>query len=283
MATTPFRQHHTPAPVSSPLLRQLCAEWVTLNGSTETAAAVIRWADQHDAFTGLSTPGAIVDHIDRSPRAVKDGLVRALLELLHAGDQLAGRVLLQAMLPCLTDLAGRTRSPRREAGYEENLQRALVEFWAVISRPRRLDRPGVAARLWLDTLNQVTEHTRSRDAWERTHLDREVSSTENTAGSEQDSPAVDLVGVAGELDPDAGLEQLLVWACRSGVLTVDEGRFLAQVYLSGDADQKETAERLGLSHAVVRKRVSRLRHVLVDAVVREVSSAVDVAGLQLAS
>ncbi|MDP3893619.1 hypothetical protein [Nocardioides sp.] len=269
--------------MSSPLLRQLCEEWVTLNESPRTAAAVSRWAEQHDAFTGLSTPGAIVDHIDRSTRPVKDGLVRALLELLHDGDQLAGRVLLQAMLPCLTDLAGRTRSQRREAGYEENLQRALAEFWAVISRPRRLDKPGVAARLWLDTLNRVTEHTRSRDAWERTQLDHEVCTTENTAGQEQESSAVDLVGVAGELDPDAGLEQLLVWACRSGVLTVDDGRFLAQVFLSGDVDQKQTAERLGLSHAMVRKRVSRLRHALVDAVVGEVSPTPDAVGLQLAS
>lgn len=274
-----FRHHEAPAPMASPLLRQLCQEWVEVHASSEALAAMSAWAETHPAMAGLKTPGELVDRIDAASRPDKDAILHALLELLQDGEKLAGRVLLQAMLPAVCDLTRRCPSPRGEnAGYEENLHRVLAEFWTVVSQPRRLARPGVAGRLVLDTLNRVTRHRRSSDAWEgHTRYLQDGYDTVATAATE---PALQLVtddscttSVLEDLDPAGGLLELLIWARRTGVLTGSDAGFLSQVFLSGDADQKVTAERLGLPHAGVRQRVTRLRTRLVEAVVAEATSA----------
>jgi hypothetical protein len=258
----PFRQHDSVQGMRSPFLRQLCEEWVELNASSHVSDDLARWALDHPVLEGLSTPGDVVDRIDQAPKAGKDAVLRALLALYLQGEQLAGRILVQQMLPCITDLVRRCLPPRGVTSYEENIQRAIVEFWDVISRPRELPGPGVAGRLWLDTLKQLTSHRRSHDAWEAhtTYEDDQSVHNQQLHLTATDRPVVD------EYDPEADLLDLLVAARSDGTLSDAEVKFLVDVYLSPGRTLSEAADRLGLTPAAVRKRCSRLKGRLVDAV-----------------
>lgn len=280
--SAPFRQHDgVTVPWASPLLRQLCEEWVELNHSPAASAAAQEWSSRG----GLDgqTVGAIIDGIDLAPAPVKDTAIHALLDRHVAGDRVAGRVLLQAMLPGLVDLARRGRAPRSEASFDDQVQRAVTEFWGVISLERHLAVDGIAGRLLLDTLNRFSSHRRSRDAWEehtsfswndwegadeivageigRQLVTREAAETEQL-----------LAAAAGELDPSGDLIQLLAWARVEGAIDDDEVDLLVEVYLCGDRDLKQTALRLGVPHATLRKRVSRTRQALAQAVRAETAA-----------
>jgi hypothetical protein len=281
---TLFHQHTTVPALASLLLRQLCQEWVDLNASPDANAAVSRWGHGQPALAGMHSPGAVVDLIDDSPQPVTDRILRALLQLLHGGDQLAGRVLLQAMLPCLTNMARRCRPPRDVSGPDEQLQRAVTEFWSVIARPRPLPRRGIAGRLQLDTLKRFTRHRRSHDAWEEhtTYQDESEYQLELPAGQDADPAAppdlhlvLDNPGRATGYDPDRGLYELVVNARATGVLTAEEAQFLVDVYLVPDGEQNlaGVARRRGLSPAAVRQRCSRIRARLVAAVVDDLADS----------
>lgn len=282
--SAPFRQHDAvTVPWASPLLRQLCEEWVVLNHSPIANAAARAWA-----LLDAPTVGAVVDGIDRAETGVKDASIHALLELHRDGDRVAGRVLLQAMLPGLVDLARRGRAPRSETSFDDQVQRAVTEFWGVISLERNLAVHGVAGRLLLDTLNRFSSHRRSSDAWEEHtwyypdwDTDGEGSwESERVAGtigrsivSQEAAEAEQVIStLTGELDPSGDLIQLLAWARVEGAIDDDEVNLLVEVYLCGDRDLKQTALRLGLPHATLRKRVSRTRQALAEAVRAETAA-----------
>lgn len=280
--SAPFRQHDVvTVPWASPLLRQLCEEWVELNHSPAASAAAQGWCSR----SGLNgqTVGAIIDGIDRAPAPAKDSAIQALRGMHLAGDRIAGRVLLQAMLPGLVGLARRGRAPRSETSFDDQVQRAVTEFWGVISLERDLAVDGIAGRLLLDTLNRFSSHRRSADAWEehtsfswnawegadeivaggigRQLVTREAAETEQL-----------LAAAAGELDPSGDLNQLLAWARVEGAIDDHEVDLLVEVYLCGDRDLKQTALRLGVPHATLRKRVSRTRQALAQAVRAETAA-----------
>jgi hypothetical protein len=278
---TLFHQHTTVPALASLLLRQLCREWVDLNASPGASAAVSRWGHAEPVLAGLDSPGAVVDLIDGSPQTIADRILRALLRLLHDGDQLAGRVLLQAMLPCLTNMARRCRPPRDVSGPDEQLQRVVTEFWSVIARTRPLPRRGIAGRLQLDTLKRFTRHRRSHDAWEDHTTYQDEYQLELPAGQDADPAArphpqlvADKAGEATGYDPDCGLYELVVNARATGVLSVEEAQFLVDVYLVPDSEQNlaGAARRLGLTPAAVRQRCSRIRGRLVAAVVDDLTA-----------
>lgn len=270
-ATNWFRQHETAPALTSALLRQLCEEWTLLNASFVINDELLAWAQTYSCLEGLSSPGAVVDHIDQAAKPAKDEIMRALLALLLNGSQLAGRVLLQAMLPALCDLAARHLAPRSESGHDESLQRVITEFWSVIVRDRQLPRPGVAGRLWMDTLKQVTSHRRSSDAWEEHTWYSDDQDHEDTADVSAAQEVVAASGVEGGFSAEGDLLQLLVSARDAGVLSAEETRFLAEVYHSPTkgATLANAAQRMGMPAATLRQRCNRLKNRLVAAVLAE--------------
>jgi hypothetical protein len=272
-----FTQHDVAPILASPLLRKLCENWASLNASPAAGTTVRRWAETHPALDGLGTPGDVVDHIAASDPAAKDQSLRALLALVQDGERLAGEILIQTMLPLLTEMPKSIRSPRGEESYEEMLQRVLAEFWEVIVQPRQLRRPGVAGRLRMDTLHRVTAHRRSRDIWEehvcyddeRLACRPSAGDPAGSGGPAQLQPILDATR-HGELDPGGDLAGLLLWMRDTGEFSRDDARFLGEVYLIAGGDQKAAAQRLGLSHAATRQRLSRLRDRLCAAVAAEV-------------
>lgn len=280
---TPFFEHHQISALDHSLLAQLCREWVSLNADPDSCAAISSWGPEQPALTGFDTPGAVLDELvdGASPERV-DAIAHGLLERVRAGDQLAGRVLLQSMLPCLVNVARRSMPPRG-TDHDEQLQRVLAEFWSVIGRPTSLPHQRVLARLQLDTLHRASSHRRSSDAWEehttyQEHTDHEQQLPEQTssdpAGQAQLRLVVDNSPAPAQVsfDPEAGLYELVVSARAAGVITPAEAQFLVDVYLNGSAEENtlaDAARRMGLAHTAVRQRCTRLRSKLVDAVLSD--------------
>ena len=101
-----FRQHDVaPADVVSPLYRQLTQEWAELHVTPSTPATVRRWGRAEKALAGFAMPGQIVDAIDAAGHDRTNELLLALIRLFQRGHQLAGRVVLQALLPKLAKTA----------------------------------------------------------------------------------------------------------------------------------------------------------------------------------
>ncbi|MGH3998359.1 MAG: hypothetical protein ACRDTJ_12945, partial [Pseudonocardiaceae bacterium] len=270
-----FNRQHTSAPaVTCPLLRQLCENWVSTNTDPTAIEAVRRWA--HDdtyagTLRGLDSPGEIVDHIAASTPVVKDDVLRTLLTLVQDGERLAGEILLHTMLPALTRMPMRIQSPRGEDDYEETLQRILAEFWDVISTPRNISSSGVAGRLQMETLHQVTAHRRSKDVWEE-HVAYNEDVWEDQSDQDKACPTGTPVDdstpapLYDELDPDSDIVGLLRSMLASGDFSMEETRLLTEVYVISGGNQREAAARLGISYAATRQRLTRLRNRLCAAV-----------------
>ena len=236
-----FRQHASVGvPPASALLRQLCEEWTALHSSDHARATISTWSADGSFPVQVHSPGALVDLIDAASGQATDDILRALLALMQDGERLAGRILLQSMLPCLSELPRSCTAPRGETTYEESLQRVVAEFWAVIAKPRTLTHSNVAGRLRMDTLHGVTSHRRSADAWEdHTDLtDAGDGQDLDTSPALHDSTLIEDVAIEADtfadLEPDATLKEVLVVAYRTRTLNLEETRFLGEVYFGGD-------------------------------------------------
>lgn len=123
------------AQVASQLFGQLIDERIGLNQTRSTAAELERWAGLEPILAGYTWPADIVDAIDAAQNTAKDAMLLALLRPAQSGHQLAGRVLLQQMLPSIGKLT--TTSPSqpttdlRWAGDRHHI--AVAEFWDLIS------------------------------------------------------------------------------------------------------------------------------------------------------
>lgn len=265
-----FRAHETiPTGIDSALFRRLIGEWVTLHELPSTATTLRGWGRLEPVLAGHERPGGLVDAIDAAPPAHEDALLLALLRLTQDGHQLAGRIIVHAMLPKIAHMATRTATTgTSEAWAEDRRHRAVAELWAVIATYPLQRRPHkVAGNLALNTLHRLTARRPS-------------------AGTEIPTDPLNLPTVAiadadrapGGLNADADLAQLLIWATRHGIITGEDARLLTLVYSPDDTvagpRSDAAARRLGLTPAAVRQRCARTRRRLADAVRAELSDAV---------
>ena len=123
-------------------LDQLAADWAYQ--LAHGAEAVQGWAHRRPALTGCDGLAGVLERIAVEP----DAALAALLAEDAAGCPLAGRVVLQTMLPKLLRMA--RRDPY--AGLDDY----LAQLWLVIRRYPLARRPRrIAANLSLDTLKGV--------------------------------------------------------------------------------------------------------------------------------
>lgn len=272
-----FRCHHAlPAEaVTSALYRQLVAEWVELHGSPSVRRTLARWVRRHPVLSGLADPGAIVDHVDAAGPDTCDEVMIALLELAQAGQQLAGRVLLQMMLPALECLTRRTRGGSTDATWAEDQRHIVVaEFWGVITAyPVGRRRQKVAANLQKETLRAVVQP--------RAHRVEEVLTDEplGTIGTDAFvDRIVDPIGI------ESSIEEVVGWALDRAIVTAAEADLLLRLCRSDqlNGSHPAVAAELGCSPAALRQRSSRAKRKLVDGV-REQLLGIDVAGQRRAS
>ena len=124
------------------IINALDQEWCELvNGRSET---VIRWAARHPVLA----PCQSLTEVLTVARLNSDPVLAALLTELSAGDRLAGRVVLQALLGRMVRMA--QRDPR------SSVDDYLACLWCVINGYPLERRPArIAANLSMDTLNAV--------------------------------------------------------------------------------------------------------------------------------
>jgi hypothetical protein len=257
-----YRQHdRITGPYSTTLQQQVAEEWVRLNQDPTMASLLARWARRCPAMVGMSRPADIVDAIDAGCPQVKDELLLALVELFQSGQQLAGRVALQAMLPKLGGYAFRGSS----AELDERFQAVLCEFWEVlIDYPAERRTAKVAANLSMETWHRLTRSARPPEV----PLDPQVlSAVVPAAGTSSLTPG---------LGVDCDLDQLLTWAVQAEVISTPDAELLARVYLDQpeargtardvSAGYRDHAVRTGTSAAALRQRAHRAKQRLAAAV-----------------
>lgn len=271
-----YRQHdQVTGPHSSALQHQVAQEWVRLNRDTSVSLVLTRWALRHSALAGMARPADVVDAIDAAPPAGKDELLRALVELFQAGEQLAGRITLQAMLPKLSHYAFRTGIIGRvEARPDDRFQVVICEFWEVLSRfplDRRSAR--MAANLAMETLHRLTRMAQPVELPVDPSAMSEMAEPDAGRWRRVGQPAV----VTSQApDPDGDLDALLVWAVGQRAITAEDARLLATVYRDGNgpgemaqgvsAGYRARSATTGQSPAALRQRARRARQRLAAAV-----------------
>jgi len=263
-AATPFRRAgEQTVPLRDPFFRDLVEDWDRLGSMTSTWTRLLkRWARTQPSLIGISGPDEILYRIDHGTVADKDAILLALVTLTQQGQQLAGRVVLQAMLPKLCRMLNRTRPRGDDWAKQLDDQRhtAIAVFWEILATypvQRRPER--VAANLALDTLHELTKPAR-RPVVEFPVTDDELGRHPQPTSDPDEGP--------GTLHPDCDLLEVVAWAVDMTAISPDEARLLVTVYVpeKGRLDYAAAAQDLGLSLTALRQRCSRARRRLIDAV-----------------
>lgn len=226
---------------SSGIVDALNHEW--LGFDRDQAGTVRSWAGRHEVFARCRSVDDVLDVVRRPVTA--DTALHALLAEAAAGEQLAGRVVLQSMIGRMVQMAHRDV----RAGVDDY----VAALWCEIrTYPLALRPVRIAANLALDTLKSVHRDHRwlvrgEVTTWppgelldELCHLagERASSGTGGVAGAEAEAQAVIATGRTLELIDEAA------------------GSILTSVYLEG-LTGAEAAERHHTSAGSIRVRCSR--------------------------
>jgi hypothetical protein len=136
---------------------QLDCEWPRL-ARTDVARALPRWQESHPELRRFATPGRLLRFLHSAPAEQTDAPLLALLELA-LDDRLAGRTLLQVLLPALKTRADRIVYPSQLR--EEVWELLLYSAWeAICCYPLERRRVRVAANLVLEVVHRTTRELR---------------------------------------------------------------------------------------------------------------------------
>lgn len=135
-------------------------EWAALQDDDEVSAVCRGWAGRHAVLAGCVRPEEVRARVRDAP----DAVLLALLEKVASGDVLAGRVVLQALLPKVVRMAALDPAAR--------VDDYVTALWCEIAAyPVARRRTAVAANLALDTLKAVHRERRpARDVVMPPHL-----------------------------------------------------------------------------------------------------------------
>ena len=228
------------APTSRPfwIIDALNAEWDQLSGLREP---VNQWRGAHPDLAGCACVadvlGAVATDADR--------VLAALIEETAGGDVLAGRVVLQAMLGKVVNMARQDR--------HASVDSYVAAMWCRIATYPLRDRPrSIAANLALDVLKTVQRETR----WSRSGSEVAlVSSVESMDYLHHRSVARNGLDPAEQVSSltAAGVIQL---AAEMGLVDTPSREVLTTVYAEG-LSGRDAAARHRTSPAMIRYRCSR--------------------------
>jgi DNA-directed RNA polymerase specialized sigma24 family protein len=221
------------------VVEALDREWRELD--LRHPGTVSRWAGRHDA---LAT-GRSFDDVLSAARLYSDPVLGALLTEASRGDQLAGRVVLQALIGRMVRMA--QRDPR--AGIDDYLAR----LWSAIGNYPLERRPArIAANLSMDTLKAVSQEHRWMGRgdvmlWPSSELLDELLPPAGPDGSRYDSPQ--------PVDMEA--RRVLEAGILLGLIDDSAVALLRSVYVDG-MTSIEAARRFNTSAGMVRARCSNV-------------------------
>lgn len=226
------------APVDPVPLARLEREWQALAGG-RLAARFRAWAELEPALAAFASPRALLRFL-RSPGANpddKDAALAALLARARA-EPLAGRVVLEAILPGLKGVAGRLL--RDPAEREELWALLFACAWEQIASYPLEQRPcRLAANLLLDTLHATGAG-----------LDRERRQRAELAAEQP------LFGLPTGLGPSGDLEALLARAAAAGAISSEEAGLILETRIDGRPLAALAAEK-GLAYNTLKLRRQR--------------------------
>jgi hypothetical protein len=218
------------------VLGRLNAEWAVLADDPGASDACGRWARATPTLTGCRTLGEVLAAVPADP----DAVLAALLGAAVAGETLAARVVLQAMLGKVVRMA--RGDPRATVDDYVAVLWCVVATYPLAARPHR-----VAANLALDTLKAVR---------------REASPGERAFGPDAVARLLDRPAGAG-LEPAARVTAagVIGTAEQRQLLDLATGAVLRTVYVDG-LPGGAAARRHRTSPNALRVRCSRAVRVL---------------------
>jgi DNA-directed RNA polymerase specialized sigma24 family protein len=221
------------------VVEALDREWRELD--LRHPGTVSRWAGRHDALA----PYRSFDDLLSAARHYSDPVLGALLTEASRGDQLASRVVLQALIGRMVRMAQRDPG----ASIDDYLARlwCAIESYPLERRPAR-----IAANLSMDTLKAVSrEHRRMGRGdvtlWPSSELLEELLPPASLDGSRYDS--------AQPVDMEA--RRVLEAGSLLGLIDDSAVALLRSVYVDG-MTSIEAARRFNTSAGMVRARCSKV-------------------------
>lgn len=214
----------------SAVLNGLDAEWRRLARSPQARRALIRWRVTHPAFVGVDDFDQLLDRRQKDPDAAQELL--SALATLAPDDELAARVLLQAMVPGLVRLS-------LTAGYGDwdSLDEMLALAWERIRTYPTTRHGSVAANVQWDVRKQYRRHCEVDQPFRRHHRD---PVTDHSAPQTDEAIAERLTATPSA--EDEALERLalddlvgvLVDCQRQGVISEPVLRLIVQTRIVGE-------------------------------------------------
>jgi hypothetical protein len=230
------------------LLEALDREWCELVRCHRAAATC--WASRHEVLAVCRS----LDDVLSLTKLNSDAILAALLTEVSTGDQLAARVVLQALLGRMVRMA--QRDPR------SSLDDYLARLWCVINSYPLSRRPvRIAANLSLDTLKAVSEDQR----WLRRG---DVLLLPSTESFEQLLEPAALDGSPCDSPTPVDIEVRQVLEASSSLQLIDDFdvSLLQTIYADGMSGS-QAARRLHTTSGTVRVRCSKaLRRLAAHAV-----------------
>lgn len=225
----------------------LNADWDYVRSAPSSHARLRHWARSHPALAGHRDLEAILEAIHANPNPP----MVALISAHQAGDPLAGRVLLQAMIGRLVRAA---RYARVGADYRcfddssdkfrERAQITVAAFMNVLATVPTTGR-NLPASLYLRTLDAVTREGQCPDIVPIP--DTVYDGTTNLAVADPYTPEKATVDV----------DTVLSWAATEGQISDADLTLIRRCYVSDGEDWKTIADDLNITYATLRKRASR--------------------------
>lgn len=245
-------------PPTTGILGELEAEWDQLGPSTPPELIV--WRKDPGPLCAARDLEHALSIIWASP----DAALTTLIGAAQAGDQLAGRVIIQAFLPRARRLVAKVGKSAPQLHAEAALN-AIEALWELIAtypldrRPRR-----IASNIALDLLKRISnDRYRGRDLWSKDGANRPLLSIErprsHASGTVEYLPELDEAATMPSIDDE--LAELLQLATDTGVITTGQAELLHDCYAT-TRSSAEIAESLGIAQTALRHRTEAARRAL---------------------
>jgi DNA-directed RNA polymerase specialized sigma24 family protein len=212
------------------------------------------WRVEDATLIPFGDPDALLAFLHRQgPPDVKDAVLLALL-VRAPREQLAGRVVLQAMLPGLKSLS--SRLARSVVSFEELWQILFACLWErIVTYPVERRPSRVAANLLRDTLKRTLAELR-REA-------NALGQLTELSLDDLDDLLGEPHGTGEEADGSVEPEAVLRHAIAAGAVTGEEAELILATEIDG-VPMAAVAERLGVSYNAVKIRRQRAEQRLLE-------------------
>lgn len=240
---------------------QLDREWRHLSGG-RLRSKLSEWAEHEPALAPFVEPATLIRFLRRpGPWAARDALLRALLFRARV-DPLAGRVVLEALLPGLKRLAERVILDARDR--DELWSLLLACAWEQIRTYPLERRPSrIAANLLLDTRRKtLDEFLRERARTRCRSDDTKATPRARRRPAHQEFPAALTSAAATRPQAHGDVDALLDSAVEAGAISSEEAELIARTRIDGAA-LHELAATAGVAyHTLNVRRIRAERRLL---------------------